>query len=90
MARHIAQEQTLGEKISQYIVIRQKNQFDMWIQELVSRRKRNPGLLKCATLQNQTNLSGACLNNSKLEIQFNLWFPVTAAYMCFEPIMAMF
>ena len=41
MTRHIAQEQTLGEKISQYIVIRQKNQFDMWIQELVSRRKKS-------------------------------------------------
>ena len=49
MTRHIAQEQTLGEKISQYIVIRQKNQFDMWIQELVSRRKKSWAPEMCNT-----------------------------------------
>ena len=62
-------------------VICRKNRFDVWIQELVSRRK-NPWLLKCAKLWNQTNLSGACFNYSKFgfgSIYSSLWRQHTCA-----------
>ena len=41
LAGHIEQERTLGEKMSQYVVICRKNGFDVRIKELVLKRKKS-------------------------------------------------